>query len=79
MSKDKGIAAVPLLLVAIIIVITIVIIVLGYWFWREKYTLSLGSQIFKQIPKDTVSGKLPETNPFAKVNPFKGVYKNPFE
>lgn len=75
MPKDKGIAAVPLLVVAIIIVI----LVLGYWFWREKSALSLGSQIFKKIPKDTVSVKIPQTNPFAKVNPFKGVYKNPFE
>lgn len=57
MSKNKGITAVPLIVIAVIVII---IIVLGYWFWREKTTSNLGSQIFKKIPKDTVSA---ETNP----------------
>ncbi len=39
---------------------------------------SLGSQIFEKT-KNPIQDKIPETNPFAKVNPFKGVYKNPFQ
>ena len=39
---------------------------------------SLGTQIFEKT-QNPISGKIPETNPFSKVNPFKGVYKNPFE
>ncbi|MDP3973765.1 MAG: hypothetical protein Q8P92_02945 [Candidatus Daviesbacteria bacterium] len=39
---------------------------------------SLGAQIFEKT-QNPIQDKIPETNPFAKVNPFKGVYKNPFE
>ncbi|TSC88330.1 MAG: hypothetical protein G01um10147_235 [Microgenomates group bacterium Gr01-1014_7] len=39
---------------------------------------SLGEQIYTQT-KNPLEGKLPESNPFSKVNPFKGVYKNPFQ
>ncbi len=39
---------------------------------------SLGSQIFEKT-QNPIQDKIPETNPFSKVNPFKGVYKNPFE
>lgn len=39
---------------------------------------SLGGQIFNQVQNES-QGETPETNPFAKINPFKGVYKNPFE
>lgn len=39
---------------------------------------SLGEQIYSQA-KNPLGGKLPATNPFSKVNPFKGVYKNPFD
>lgn len=39
---------------------------------------NLGSQIFKEV-QNSSGEKIPETNPFAKLNPFKGVYKNPFE
>lgn len=38
---------------------------------------NLGATIYEQT-QNPVSG-LPETNPFSKVNPFKGVYKNPFQ
>lgn len=39
---------------------------------------NLGSQIFDKT-QNPLEDKIPETNPFAKLNPFKGVYKNPFE
>ena len=39
---------------------------------------NLGSQIFEKT-QNPLEDKIPETNPFAKVNPFKGVYKNPFD
>ncbi len=40
-------------------------------------TPDIGAKIYQQT-QNPVSN-LPETNPFSKVNPFKGVYKNPFE
>lgn len=40
--------------------------------------VDLGSQIFQKIQSPS-GEKVTETNPFAKINPFKGVYKNPFE
>ena len=76
MLKDKGNVAVPPLIIAVIVIV--LGIVLGYWLWRQNSTSNLGSQIFKQAQKNP-SGNIPETNPFTKVNPFKGVYKNPFE
>ena len=39
---------------------------------------SLGEQIYTQT-KNPLEDKIPQTNPFTKVNPFKGVYKNPFQ
>ncbi|MBI2018195.1 hypothetical protein HYS96_00645 [Candidatus Daviesbacteria bacterium] len=39
---------------------------------------SLGTQIFEKT-QNPLQDKIPETNPFTKVNPFKGVYKNPFQ
>ncbi len=38
---------------------------------------NLGATIYQQTQNPV--NKLPETNPFSKVNPFKGVYKNPFQ
>ncbi len=40
-------------------------------------TPDLGTKIYQQS-QNPVKG-LPQTNPFTRVNPFKGVYKNPFE
>lgn len=78
MPKAKGIVSILLFVIAIIVII---VIVLGYWFWREKTTSNLGSQIFKQVQKNPISDKIPETNPFAEVqtNPFKNIYPNPFD
>lgn len=45
---------------------------------KKTATTSLGEQIYTQT-QNPLEGKLPETNPFAKLNPFKGVYKNPFD
>ncbi|MBI2196918.1 hypothetical protein HYU45_04910 [Candidatus Daviesbacteria bacterium] len=44
---------------------------------KKSQAPSLGEQIYNQ--QNPLGDKLPETNPFAKVNPFKGVYKNPFQ
>lgn len=38
---------------------------------------NLGATIYQQTQNPVST--LPETNPFSKVNPFKGVYKNPFD
>lgn len=43
-----------------------------------KKAPSLGEQIYVKT-QNPLEGKIPETNPFSKVNPFKGVYKNPFQ
>lgn len=43
----------------------------------SKKGTSLGGQIYSQTQNS--KDKLPDSNPFAKVNPFKGVYKNPFQ
>ncbi|OGE29616.1 hypothetical protein A2867_02000 [Candidatus Daviesbacteria bacterium RIFCSPHIGHO2_01_FULL_40_11] len=78
---NKGFAVLP-----IIIVIALIIGVGGYFLitsgkipnpLNKNTTTSLGGQIYQQT-QNSVSG-LPETNPFSKVNPFKGVYKNPFQ
>ena len=45
---------------------------------KNTQTTSLGGQIYNQT-QNPLKDKIPETNPFSKVNPFKGVYKNPFE
>ncbi|MBI3290426.1 hypothetical protein HYZ78_03460 [Candidatus Microgenomates bacterium] len=81
-SASKGFA-----IVSIIIVIALVIslVIGGVYFLISKGTIknplqkssSLGEQIYKQ--QNPLGDKAPETNPFAKINPFKGVYKNPFE
>lgn len=66
--------------IIIVVVIIIILLALGFWFWQKGFTgkQDLGSQIFKEIQNPS-GDKIPETNPFAKLNPFKGVYKNPFE
>ncbi len=45
---------------------------------KKTQNTSLGEQIYTKT-KNPLEDKIPETNPFARVNPFKGVYKNPFE
>lgn len=46
--------------------------------FNKKPATPLGEQIYTQT-QNPIENKIPETNPFTKVNPFKGVYKNPFE
>lgn len=39
-----------------------------------------GGSLYEKVAIENPVAKLPETNPFkANVNPFTGVYKNPFE
>lgn len=74
--RQTGLVVIPLL-----VIFVAALVALGYWLWREKTTSNLGSQIFKQVQKNPISGKIPETNPFAEVqtNPFKDIYPNPFD
>ncbi|MBI2017611.1 hypothetical protein HYS92_01025 [Candidatus Daviesbacteria bacterium] len=44
---------------------------------KKSQASSLGEQIYNQ--QNPLGEKAPEVNPFSKINPFKGVYKNPFE
>ena len=59
----------------ILVVIVIILVALGFFFWQKgsfnTSNKNLGAQLFKD--------NIPEPNPFTKVNPFKGVYQNPFE
>lgn len=74
---NRGNISLPII---IVIVIIIILVALGFWF-RQKGNIGkqdLGSQLFRE-PQNPIQDKIPETNPFSKVNPFKGVYKNPFE
>lgn len=74
--KQKGNISLPIIITLIIIIL----VALGFWFWQKGFIgkQDLGSQLFKEI-QNSSADKIPETNPFAKVNPFKGVYNNPFE
>lgn len=45
---------------------------------KKTQAPSLGEQIYTQT-QNPLKDKIPQTNPFVKVNPFKGVYKNPFK
>ncbi len=73
----------------IIIIVLVLILVGGAYFListgkianplnKNTATTSLGGQIYTQT-QNPIKDKIPETNPFVKVNPFKGVYKNPFQ
>ena len=72
----------------IIIVLVLILVVGGFYIlistgkvpnpFSKKPATSLGEQIYAQT-QNPLEDKLPQTNPFAKVNPFKGVYKNPFQ
>lgn len=68
-------------IVLIVVAIGAIIYVLKPWNKLNLPFLSktpdLGAKIYQQT-QNPVS-RLPQTNPFSKVNPFKGVYKNPFE
>ena len=69
------------IIILIVVLIGAVVYVLKPWNKLNLPFLSktpdLGAKIYQQS-QNPVSN-LPETNPFSKVNPFKGVYKNPFE
>lgn len=45
---------------------------------KSSSNTNLGAKIFEKT-QNPIQDKIPETNPFSKVNPFKGAYKNPFE
>lgn len=67
---------IPLLVLLVLFGSVVVFLLVKGKFQKQK--ASLGEQIYEQV-QNPISGKIPETNPFVKVNPFKGVYKNPFE
>ena len=66
--QQKGIALIPV----IVSLVLLVLVVAGIWWWQTKSASTLGSQIYQEVQS-------PQTNPFTKINPFKGVYQNPFE
>lgn len=81
MSQRGNIALVSL--IALLLVVGVVFFLISKGIVKNPLQGSfsnsnLGSQIFKEI-QNSSGDKVGDTNPFAKVNPFKGVYKNPFE
>ncbi len=53
------------------------------WFGAQKIApeaeVGFGGSLYNQVAAENPVAKLPETNPFkAEINPFAGVYKNPF-
>ena len=72
--QQKGIALIPL----IGLLVLLVLVVAGIWWWQTRSASTLGSQIYKEVQNST-KDEVTQSNPFSKVNPFKGVYKNPFE
>ena len=74
----------------IIIILIILALAASAYFYKQKNKIK---QNQKQEPISNVPGnlpnigsilnpvgdKLPETNPIEKINPFKNVYRNPFE
>lgn len=81
--SQKGFALVPLIIVLLLIVAGIGYFLISKGMIKNPLQSSfsnadLGSQIFQKVQNSSDEGA-PDTNPFAKANPFKGVYKNPFE
>jgi len=87
----------PIIFASIIVVVAVAAAGFWYWqnkksaptstisapeevFTQEKVTGGLGANIVEKS-QNPISDKLPETNPFEKVeiNPFKSIYTNPFE
>jgi len=73
----------------IIIVLIVVVIIIAFWLTSRKSSepatnietqqAGLGAQVFDEVGKDPVKGKIPDLNPLsAGVNPYSNAYKNPF-
>lgn len=84
MNKNK--------LVWILIILLIVVLLGGgIWYWLklkekpltpEEKAIKASTQVVTPkvvTPSNPVGDKLPDLNPVTKTNPFKNVYKNPFE
>lgn len=82
MSRKGNIALIPLIIIILIVAGAVFFLVfkgvIKNPLQKSSPNSNLGSQIFEKT-QNPLEEKLPETNPFAKINPFKGVYKNPFE
>jgi len=81
-SQKGNIALIPLIII-ILVVAGVVFFLISKGIIKNPLqksppNSSLGSQIFEKT-QNPLEDKIPQTNPFSKINPFKGVYKNPFE
>lgn len=68
-------------IVLLVVLVLILVAGVGFWLWKGKTTFktsNIGEKIYEKT-QNPLKDKLPETNPFDKANPFKGIYKNPFE
>ena len=85
MHQKGNIALIPLIILLLVIAGVVFFLISKGIVKNPLQTLStkpvsqsLGGQIFNKA-QNPIQDKIPETNPFAKINPFKGVYKNPFQ
>lgn len=83
MRQKGNIALIPLIIVLLLVAgIAYFLISKGIIknpLQKNSPNSNLGTQIFEKT-QNPISGKIPETNPFAEVqtNPFKNIYPNPF-
>lgn len=75
------------LIILVIIILFLVLAAAGYFWYKIRVPAPppLGSEDFTQgtlpdmTPLSNPLEKKPDINPLNKANPFKGLYKNPFE
>lgn len=81
MSRKTEAGFSRIIILLIVVLLGVAVYVLKPWSKLNLPFLSktpdLGAKIYQQTQNPVIG--LPETNPFSKINPFKGVYKNPFE
>ncbi len=54
-------------------------LVAGFFYWQKLKNARQDSYLPDlNIPGNPIEGKIPDTNPVDKTNPFKSIYKNPF-
>ena len=66
----------------------VILIAGGLWYWYNsrpepiKTAEDIGEAVtmpYLEVPSNPVQNKVPELNPIDRANPFKDIYKNPFE
>ncbi|MBI3103560.1 hypothetical protein HYZ05_01340 [Candidatus Daviesbacteria bacterium] len=82
MRQKGNIDLIPLIMIILVVAGVVFFLifkgVIKNPFQGSSANVNLGSQIFQKTQNQS-QDTIPQTNPFAKVNPFKGVYKNPFD